>query len=403
MAFSYAYANFGGTGDRTTVATNRGAPIVVTSSLTISGGGAFSNLCDGGFGNNTSDSFKITSVAASGKEIKFDFRNTGARVITEFKFYQETSDTHGVWDFKGSMDDSSYTTLQANITLGGSTTQTQAVANTSKYLFYKFVGVSGNTSATPFLQEFEFKISGNALIELGDRTATATITYSGTVPFGTASNWIDGAFANSAADSASFQAVTAVGKTLKFDMGSGNSARVTGFTWWQQTADSHGTFDFEGSNDNSTWTPLKTGFTLGGATRTRYDVTNATAYRYYRLSGTAGTLSATPWLWEWEFEEEEVAVSNVDGGLSSAGVGAATFVGSTLADGTFTMAGVGGFSAGGAANRDGAFTMAGVGALAAAGGTLADGVVTMAGSASMAASPVVTPAARKAMVIIICG
>lgn len=388
MAFSYAYANYGGSGDRTTVGALGIGPIVVTSDLTISGGGAFSNLCDGGFGNNTSDSFKVTSVAVSGKNIKFDFSGVGARTITEFKFYQDTSDTHGVWDLKGSLDDSAYTTIQANITLGGSTTQTQAIGAPAKYLFYKFVGVSGNTSATPFLQEFEFKISGNALVEAGDRTATATCTTTFASSGGTASNFIDGDFSNNSTGSYGFTGETASGKIVKVDFGSGNAFRCTGFTWWQQTNNTHGTFDFEGSNDNSSWTSLKTGFTLGGAAavsghaRNRYEVTNLTAYRYYRLIGTAGSTSGTPWLNEWEFEEE-VAGSNADGALASAGVGAAAFTGSALADGTFTMAGTGAF--------------------AATGSKLADGVATMAGSATMGASPVVTPAAGKAMVIIICG
>lgn len=388
MAFSYAYANYGGSGDRTTVGALGIGPIVVTSDLTISGGGAFSNLCDGGFGNNTGDSFKITSVAVSGKNIKFDFSGVGARTITEFKFYQDTSDTHGVWDLKGSLDDSAYTTIQANITLGGSTTQTQTIGAPAKYLFYKFVGVSGNTSATPFLQEFEFKISGNALVEAGDRTATAAASTTFASSGGTVSNFIDGSFTNDAAGSFGFTTAANTGKILKVDFGSGNAFRCTGFTWWQQTADTHGTFDFSGSNDDSAWTVLKSGFTLGGATpvsghaRNRYDVTNLTAFRYYRIIGTGSNSSGTPWNNEWEFEEE-IAGSNADGALASAGTGAATFVGSTLADGTFTMAGVAAFAATGA--------------------QMADGVVTMAGSASMTASPVVTPAARKAMVIIICG
>lgn len=405
MAFSYAYTNLGGSGDRTTVTLPGSlARLTVTSSLTISGGGAFSNLCDGAIGDTTADSIQITSVAASGKEIKFNFTNIGAKVITEFVFKQSTSDTHGVWDFKGSMDDSSYTTLQANITLGGSTVQTQAVANTTKYLFYKFVGVSGNTNATPWLREFEFKISGNPTVEYGDRTGTATVTATlGTGGGGTLSNLIDGGFNNSAADSFGYTAETVTGKVLKFDFGSGNDFRCTGFTVWQQTTTTHGTFSFEGSPDNSAWTTLATGIVLGTALQKRYEITNAAQYRYYRLIGTSGSNSNTPWIQEYEFEEEALAVSNVDGGLSSAGTGAATFVGSTLADGTFTMAGAGGLSAGGAANRDGVFTMAGVGALSAVGSKLADGVVTMAGSATMGASPVVTPAARKAMVIIICG
>lgn len=305
MAFSYAYTNVGGTGDRTTLTTNKGIPIVVTSTLTLANG-AFANLCDGGFNADVNDAIQITAVAASGKEIKFDLRNlAGAKVITEFKFYQSTSATHGVWDLQGSLDDSSYTTILSGLTLGGATTNTYTVTSPAKYLYYKLVGVSGTTNATPWLEEFEFKISGDAFVESGNRTATATVTYSGTGSGGTTSNLVDGAYTNAAADSYGFSAETAVGKILKIDFGSGNAARVTGFTWWQQTADTQGTWTFSGSNDDSSYTSLLTGIALGGATRSRFNVTNTTAYRYYKLVGTAGNTSGTPWLWEWEFETED--------------------------------------------------------------------------------------------------
>lgn len=307
MAYSVAYTNYGGTGDRTTLTTNKGIPIVVTSTLTLANG-AFANLCDGAFNADVNDAIQITAVAASGKEIKFDLRNlAGAKLISEFKLYQSTSASHGVWDLQGSLDDASYTTILSGLTLGGATTSTYTVTSPAKYLYYKLVGVSGTTSATPWLEEFEFKISGDALVESGDRTATATVTYSGTGSGGTTSNLVDGAYTNAAADSYGFSAETAVGKVLKIDFGSGNTPRITGFTWWQQNADAQGTWTFQGSTDNSAWTSLKTGVALGGATRSRFDVTNPDTYRYYRLLGTAGSTSGTPWIWEWEFETEDVA------------------------------------------------------------------------------------------------
>lgn len=306
MAYSVAYTNYGGTGDRTTLTTNKGIPIVVTSTLTLANG-AFANLCDGGFNADVNDAIQITAVAASGKEIKFDLRNlAGAKLISEFKLYQSTTASHGVWDLQGSLDDASYTTILSGLTLGGATTSTYTVTTPAKYLYYKLVGVSGTTNATPWLEEFEFKISGDALVESGDRTATATVTYSGTGSGGTTSNLVDGAYTNAAADSYGFSAETAVGKILKIDFGSGNTPRITGFTWWQQNADAQGTWAFSGSNDDSSYTSLKIGIALGGATRSRFDVTNANTYRYYKLVGTAGSTSGTPWLWEWEFETENL-------------------------------------------------------------------------------------------------
>lgn len=312
MTYSIAYTNPGGTGDRTTVATAVDPRITVTSTLSISGGGAFSNLCDGAFGNTTADSFKVTSVAVSGLVILFDMTRLGARVVQEVKFYQQTSDTHGVWKFQGSLDNSSWVDVStSNFTLGGATTQTidnGISANVTNYLYYRFLGVSGNSNATPFIQEVEFKISGDTAVEIGNRTGI-TVTSNLTGTSGTTSNLVDGAYTNASADSYSLGGTTNSGKNITADLGV--AVRITGFTWWQQTTHSHGVWDFQTSPDNSVWTTVIASLTLGGAIRTRYScASNVALTRYVRLNGVSGSNTNAPWIWEWEFETDAEVIAS---------------------------------------------------------------------------------------------
>jgi hypothetical protein len=96
--------------------------------------------------------------------IKFYF-NGVPTLVTEWKWYQDTSTTQGVWQWYGSNDDSSYTALGSSFTLGGVTpvsgiatqTITAMSGNTTKYLYYKLIGISGTTSSLPFQLNVEDK------------------------------------------------------------------------------------------------------------------------------------------------------------------------------------------------------------------------------------------------------
>ncbi len=139
---STSYSNPGGTGDRTsiiTVATNQafvGSPSTLVN-------GAFANECY--WGNN--------SLFPS-DYLSFDFGS--AKVIDEFKFYQSSPIAQANWIFQGSNDNLSWTDLGSSFALN---TGTFPVTNTSAYRYYRLRGVSGTTSAGPYLHEFEFKIS----------------------------------------------------------------------------------------------------------------------------------------------------------------------------------------------------------------------------------------------------
>lgn len=88
---------------------------------------------------------------------------------------------------------------------------------------------------------------------------------------------------------------------MAFDWGSGLSARIDGFRWKQSNSTAQGLWNFEGSNDGSSWTALSTNLSLGGATSTDYTFTNANFYRYYRLRHMSGSRSSSPYITELEF------------------------------------------------------------------------------------------------------
>lgn len=150
---STAYANAGGTGDRT-------ASITITQSgHTMGGSSTINNLIDGDMTASDAGSawFNNTSPAA-GSYIRFQFATP--KYIDEFKFYQSVATSLGTWKWRGSMDGASFTDLEAgSFTLGNATTQTRAITHTAPktWLYYQLEYVSGTVN-NPFNQEIEFKI-----------------------------------------------------------------------------------------------------------------------------------------------------------------------------------------------------------------------------------------------------
>ena len=145
-----AYTNPGGTGNRT-------SSITVTSTLTVQGSGTFQQAVDG---DKTSAVWWWAGVAASGKYFRFDFGAGASKVINEVKWYQSNATAQGVWQWQGSNDGTNWTNIGANFNLGGVATLTDTAmsANTTGYRYYQILGISGNTSSSPFQYETEFKI-----------------------------------------------------------------------------------------------------------------------------------------------------------------------------------------------------------------------------------------------------
>ena len=137
------------TGDRT-------ASIATSTTVGIASG-TISNLVDGVIAANSTDAVAFSAAGTSGLEIKFNF--TTAILITEAKWYQDLTTSIGVWRWQGSQDGASWTNIGSSFTLGGSTTQTQTElnGNTTLFIYYRLLGVSGSTSSAEWNEEIQFK------------------------------------------------------------------------------------------------------------------------------------------------------------------------------------------------------------------------------------------------------
>ncbi|RVD68614.1 MAG: hypothetical protein E5V62_02955 [Mesorhizobium sp.] len=290
-----SYWNPGGIGDRT-------SSITVTTTATL-GGGTIDNLVDGGYGSNSTDGCWFNNGQTL-REVKFDFGVQ--KIINGFRWSQGTTGHHGTWVLEGSNDDSTYTGIGSSFLLGlaGSLVAFYEFTNTTAYRYYKLRQISGSTNSGPWLREIEFRIAatGDATsrdaAETGDRTASITTSTTATLGGGTINNLIDGVIDLNTTDACFFNSGQST-REIKFDFGSGKI--ITGFTWLQDTDNSHGTWVLEGSNDDSSYTGVGSSFTLGGLCVETVTFSNSTSYRYYKLRQTSGTTSSTPWLMEIEF------------------------------------------------------------------------------------------------------
>lgn len=308
-AVNPSYANAGGTGDRTALI------FVTAKDLEFpSGAGIWDNLIDGGFGGNSTDS--LWNSNDSGHIIYFDMRGVDSnakQVINEFKWYQDTASSVGTYDLHG-WDGNGWTLLKTGFTLGGATPfETVTVTNTAGFYVYRLTQTGGTWSSSPWCQEIEFKIDSGAAMGAttsyantggaGDRQSLITVTTDITLASGTIAKLVDGS--NGTSDLA-FNGSQS-GKYIKFDFGSGHSAIIDSFTWYQGNTSSHGHWIFQGSNDDSTWDDLGTPFTLTGnisfgALEYTNPAGNVTAYRYYRLLQLYGSTSGSPSEAEIEFK-----------------------------------------------------------------------------------------------------
>lgn len=141
----------------------------------------------------------------------------------------------------------------------------------------------------------EKKFSYANTLGSGNRTGTITVTLAGvSAGAGTASQLVNGSSSNEFwwnSGSAS----------LTFDFGSAKIIKQA--RWKQSNSSTHGTFKWQGSSDGTSYSDIGGTFTLGGTTSQIHTslIDNATAYRYYRLTQTAGSTSASPFLQEVEF------------------------------------------------------------------------------------------------------
>ncbi|MDO8639969.1 MAG: hypothetical protein Q7R33_00320, partial [Nitrosarchaeum sp.] len=152
-----SYSNSGGTGDRRTTiisVTDSGCAGIWT------GCDDPNRLVDGTGHNQQTNDFIAGGVSVADKWILFDFLSGNSKLITEAKWIQSGTSSHGTWRWQGSDDNSNWTNIGDTYTLGGSTDQLQTTlsGNTTGYRYYRMLGVSGTFSNSPWIEEIEFKI-----------------------------------------------------------------------------------------------------------------------------------------------------------------------------------------------------------------------------------------------------
>lgn len=292
-----SYWNPGARGDRT-------SSITVTTTATL-GAGTINNLVDGAFAANSTDGCWFTNGQSS-REVKFDF-GVG-KIVDGFFWYQSANSSQGTWVLEGSNDDSSYAQIGSSFTLANSTRQLSPYkfTNATAYRYYKLRQTAGTTSSVPWLREIEFSIAEPGvdalrdILESGDRSSMIAVTTTATTALGsTINNLVDGDYSLGSTGSV---AVTSGQTTreIKFDLGI--TKTVTDFLWLQNSDTSNGTWTFEASNDDSSYTALSTGISLGVSANQVVTFANSTAYRYYKLRQTAGTTSSIPFFVEMIFK-----------------------------------------------------------------------------------------------------
>lgn len=311
-----SYANAGGTGDRTAICT-----VTTNIPLTAGTGGTINNLIDGAFANNGTDSINPDSLFAQRTAsvmgwIKWDWGAGNERCIDEFKWYQDTGNSNGLWNWAVSNNGDDWLDLTSMATLGSPlATNVYAYSNTGFYRYYAMykllaAGDVGSLASTGrWYQEIEFKIVGGGSPTTvptnvpswfnkyghGSRGAFITVTTTATLGGGTAPKLVDDSGDASAAGACWFNAGQTT-REVKFALSA--ARRWVGLRWFQDTTQNHGTWKIAGSNDDSTYTDLLTGQTLGGASMVEYLWTNTNTYLFYKLIQTGGNTSSGPWLLE---------------------------------------------------------------------------------------------------------
>ncbi len=137
----------------------------------------------------------------------------------------------------------------------------------------------------------------------GDRTGTITASSSsGLFGAGNINKLING---NTVALDCWFNG-SASSPYMKFDFGT--ARRIDAFKWYQSNNSNHGTWKWQGSDDDSSYGDVGSSFTLdgpvgGGMKEFTAPLSgNPSAYRYWKLVQVSGTTNGGPYIYEIEFK-----------------------------------------------------------------------------------------------------
>lgn len=137
----------------------------------------------------------------------------------------------------------------------------------------------------------------------GDRTGTITASSSsGLFGAGNINKLING---NTVALDCWFNG-SASSPYMKFDFGT--ARRIDAFRWYQSNNSNHGTWKWQGSDDDSSYGDVSSSFTLdgpvgGGAKEFTAPLAgNPSAFRYWKMVQVGGTTNGGPYVYEIEFK-----------------------------------------------------------------------------------------------------
>ena len=138
----------------------------------------------------------------------------------------------------------------------------------------------------------------------GDRRTLITVTATLGLLAGNSTDWpylVDGGFDLPSTFFAASRALTTA-DFICFDFGTPRV--IQELKWYQDTPESQGTWQLEGSTNGIDWTAIGATFTLGGIiTETiTTPADNETAWRYYRLHAVSGSCNSAPYTREIEFK-----------------------------------------------------------------------------------------------------
>ena len=247
--------------------------------------------------------------------------NIPASKITSGTFADARLSQSSVQQYASTFDDNKIVNDISTLAIRQASNENKSAYNTNSMyvdVFQDSTGITNLTNALRNSAEYMSTISSSEAYETGDRTSSYTVTANNiTISSGNVTNLVDGDFNANATGGFWWSASTvASGDTIVFDLGSGNSKIYIGAKWYQENASGHGNWVWQGSNNNSSWTDLNSGFQLGGATSSEQTWSNDTAHRYIRLRGVSGSRSNNPWNTEVEFKVKTLNV-NATGSFES--------------------------------------------------------------------------------------
>jgi hypothetical protein len=246
---------------------------------------------------------------ASEKYIRFQFVAT--QVISEVTFTHKNTDSFGSYKWQGSQNGTDWSDIGAAFTLGAATTQvdTTLSANTTAYLYYQLLGISGGPGWDAAIREVKFKIynpdtnyTSNYYNEggSGDRSTVITATCtSGIWEYGSGSNiawFVDGSYAGIEGSYPYYVS----GKFFRFQFSVAKT--ITEVVIY--TASNWATWKWQGSDDGTNWSDIGSEFTIAPTSGVYKDTSlsgNTTAYLYYQLLGTSGNVGWDQQIAEFRF------------------------------------------------------------------------------------------------------